>query len=79
MTAIMDKCSHLRKRRKRPPKAVLTGPCDHGLDLVELADPSHRLGGDRGSVGLFDVVELAAHVRPARRLHDPLVPVLVQR
>ena len=85
---------HLRQGRLEPSLDVLEqrpGAClahrapllgrpaaDRLLDLVELADSRQRLGRHRRAVRLVDLVELAPHVRPAGRLPDPFVLVLVE-
>lgn len=50
---------------------------DLALEGIQLPDAPDGLGGKRRAVGHVDVVELAPHVRPAGRLHDPAI--LVER
>lgn len=45
-------------------------PADLRLDGIEFADPAQRIGGNRRSGGLRNVIELAPGVRPARGEND---------
>ena len=46
-------------------------PSMNPVSTTVVANPRHRLAGDRRRSGVFDVVELAPHVRPASGLLDP--------
>ena len=51
-------------------------PAHIGLDGIERADPFEDIGGQRGWLGLVDIEDLAAEVRPAGNLGD--APTLVE-